>query len=171
MTDYRNLQGWLCQKYSFCRLLLSVVVWAPERLNWSPVLLTGKCEHFATVTSFDLENIELGSPDLQVKKFLYGPTYQRTLVFLSYMGAEIAGGCIICPPPLSRARNFQPLSRERRNSRYTTATTLAYCVTTMLAHVEKPCWNWNIPIRICNTVSYGIIHYCVISNCFVEKAC
>ena len=83
----------------FCRLSLSVIVWAPERLNWSPALSNGKCENFAIMTSFDLQNIDLGSPNLHLKEFLYGPTYPPYFVFLALTGAEIAGGRFCQPPP------------------------------------------------------------------------
>ena len=65
---------------------------APEQLNWSPALLTGECENCAMMTPFNLENIDLGSPNLRVKDFLYGSTYPTNFVFLALTGAEIAGG-------------------------------------------------------------------------------
>ena len=48
---------------------------------------------------FDLENIYLGSPNLHLEEFLYGPTYPPNFVFLALTGAEIAGGGQILPPP------------------------------------------------------------------------
>ena len=65
------------------------------------------------MTSFDLDNFDLGSPNLHLKEFLYEPTYPLNFVFLAFMGAEIAGGSRFCPP--SRARNSQTLSRKRVN--------------------------------------------------------
>ena len=44
------------------------------------------------MTSFDLENIDLGSPSVHLKEFLYGSTYPPNFVFLALTGAEIAGG-------------------------------------------------------------------------------
>ena len=65
--------------------------------------MTGKCENFAIMTSFDLENIDLGSPNLHLKQFLYGPTYPLRFVFLAFTGAEIAGeGADSAPPPPGR---------------------------------------------------------------------
>ena len=93
---------------------LSVIVWAPERFNWSPALLTGKYENVALMTSFDHANIDLGSPNLHPRELLCGPTYPLNFVFLAHTGAEIAGGGQTLPPP-SRARNSQTLSRERVN--------------------------------------------------------
>ena len=71
----------------FFRLSLSIIVWAPERINWSHALFTGKCEHFAMMTSFNLENISLESPNLHLVEFLYGPTYPASFVFLAFTGA------------------------------------------------------------------------------------
>ena len=51
------------------------------------------------MTSFDLEHIHLGSLNLHLKKFLYGPTYPPNFVFLALKGAEIAGADS-APPPL-----------------------------------------------------------------------
>ena len=62
--------------------LTAVLVWAPERLNWSPALLIGKCKIFAMMTSFYLENIDIGSPNSQLKEFLYRPTYLPNFLFL-----------------------------------------------------------------------------------------
>ena len=50
------------------------------------------------MTSFDLENIDLGSSNLYLEEFLYGSTYPLYFVFLALMGAEIAGGQILPPP-------------------------------------------------------------------------
>ena len=66
--DLWSLNGWSEIKIGFhnrdrsfhwasadvCRLLLFVVISAPERFNWSPALLTRKCENCAMMTSFDL---------------------------------------------------------------------------------------------------------------------
>ena len=65
--------------------------------------MTGKCENFAMMTLFDLENVDLGSPNLHFKEFLYGPTYHRNFVFLTLAEAEIAGGVSDSAPPLQRA--------------------------------------------------------------------
>ena len=72
--------------------------------------MTGNCEKCAMMTSFDHENIDLGSPNLQLKEFLYVPTYSLNVVFLALTGAE-KGGVDSATP--SRARNSQILSRER----------------------------------------------------------
>ena len=60
--------------------------------------MTGKCENFATMTSFDLENFDLVSPNLHFKEFLYGSTFPPKFVFLALTGAEIAGGGGFCSP-------------------------------------------------------------------------
>ena len=60
------------------------------------------------MTSFDFENIDLGSPKLHLK-IIYGPTYPPNFVFLFNMEAEIAGEHYLPPPPPSS----QTLSRER----------------------------------------------------------
>ena len=62
------------------------------------------------MTSLDLEDVDLGSPNLHHKE-LCGPTLP-SYVFLAFLGAEIAGGQNIPP---SRARNSQTLSRGRVN--------------------------------------------------------
>ena len=66
---------------AFCRLLLSVIVLAPERLNGSPALLTG---NFTMMTSIDLENIDLRLLNLHLKEFFYGHTYPLHFVFLPF---------------------------------------------------------------------------------------
>ena len=63
------------------------------------------------MTSFDLEDVDLGSPNLHHKEFLCGPTHPQSFVFLAFLGAEIAGGGAEYAPP-SRARNSQTLSRD-----------------------------------------------------------
>ena len=65
------------------------------------------------MTSFDLEDVDLGSPNLHHKEFLCGPTHPQSFVFLAFLGAEIAGGGAEYAPPPSRARNSQTLSRGR----------------------------------------------------------
>ena len=65
--------------------------------------------------SFDLEDVDLRSPNLHHIEFYAGllSTHPPSFVFLAFLGAEIAGGRI-CPPfPLSRERNSQTLSRGR----------------------------------------------------------
>ena len=53
------------------------------------------------MTPFNLENIDLESPTLHLKEFLYGPTYPPTFVFLALTGAEKAGeGADSAPPPV-----------------------------------------------------------------------
>ena len=101
-----------CASSLFCRSRLSVLVWARDRLKQSTARLTKKCEFFALMTSFDLENNDLGSQNLYDKEFLCGPTHSPIFVFLAFLGAEIAGGRICLP---SRARNSQTLSRGRVN--------------------------------------------------------
>ena len=54
------------------------------------------------MTSFDLKNIDLGSPNLHLEEFLYGPTYPPNFVFLVLTGAEIAGEADSAPPPPGR---------------------------------------------------------------------
>ena len=44
------------------------------------------------MTSFDDENIDLGSPNLHLKELLYKPTHPPNFVFLAITGAEIAWG-------------------------------------------------------------------------------
>ena len=51
------------------------------------------------MTSFDLEDVDLGSPNLHHKEFLCGPTHPPSFVFLAFLGAEIAGGQNMPPPP------------------------------------------------------------------------
>ena len=43
-------------------------------------------------TSFDLEDVDLGSPNLHHKEFLCGPTHSPSFMFLALLGAEIAKG-------------------------------------------------------------------------------
>ena len=43
------------------------------------------------ITSFEHENIDLGSPNLRLKEFLYGPTDPLNFGFLALTRAEIAG--------------------------------------------------------------------------------
>ena len=66
--------------------------------------MAGKCENFALITSFDLENGYLRTLNFHLKEFLYEPTYPPNFVFLTLTGAEIAGGGgKILPPPLQSA--------------------------------------------------------------------
>ena len=44
------------------------------------------------MTSFNLKNIDPGSPDLHFVEFIYGPTYLPNVVFLALAIAEIAWG-------------------------------------------------------------------------------
>ena len=57
------------------------------------------------MTSFNLKNIDPGSPDLHFVEFIYGPTYLPNVVFLALAIAEIAWGHYLP----SSARNFQTL--------------------------------------------------------------
>ena len=83
----------------------------PERLKQSAASLTKKCENFALMTSFDLEDVDLASPNLHHKEFLCGPTHPPSFVFLAFLGDEIAGGGQNMPP--SSERNSQTLYRGR----------------------------------------------------------
>ena len=70
------------------------------------------------MTSFDHENIGLGSPNLHLQEFLYRSTYPPNCAFLAFTEAEMRGweaegGGQFLPP--SRAHNSQILSRERVN--------------------------------------------------------
>ena len=91
-----------------------MLVWARVPLKQSAARLNKKCEKFALMTSFDLEDVKLGSPNLYHKEFLCGPTQPPSFVFLAFLGAEIAGGQNMPP---SGARNSQTLSRGRVNPR------------------------------------------------------
>ena len=73
--------------------------------------LNRKVQIFAMMTSVDLENIDLGSPNLYPKELLYALNFPLNFVFLALMGAEIEDGVLSAPSP-SRACNFQTLSRE-----------------------------------------------------------
>ena len=88
----------LLRIFSFLPLVAIYHSLGSRAAQLGPALLTGKCENFAMMTSFDLENIDLGSPNLDPKEFLYGPTYPLYFVFLALTGAEIAGGGQILPP-------------------------------------------------------------------------
>ena len=61
------------------------------------------------MTSFDLEDVDLGSPNLHHKEFLWGPTPQFRVFSIS--GSRDSRGAEYAPP--SRARNSQTLSRGR----------------------------------------------------------
>ena len=54
------------------------------------------------MTSFNLKDVDLGSPNLHHKEFLCGPTHPPSFVFLAFLGAEIAGGAEYAPPPPGR---------------------------------------------------------------------
>ena len=101
-----------CTSSLFCRLKLSVLVWARDRLKQSAARLTKKCENFALITSFDLEDVDLGSPNLHHKKFLCGPIYPRKFRVSSVSGSRDSRGQNMRPLP-SRARNSQTLSRAQ----------------------------------------------------------
>ena len=103
-----------CASSAFCRSKLSLLVRAPDRLKQSAARFGKKCKHFALMTSLDLEVVDPRSPNLYHKEFLCGPTHPPSFVFLTLLGAEIAGGRI-CPPP-SKARKSQTLSRGRVNT-------------------------------------------------------
>ena len=51
------------------------------------------------MTSFDLEDVDLGSPNLHHKEFLCGPTNPPSFVFLAFLGAEIKWGAEYAPSP------------------------------------------------------------------------
>ena len=66
--------------------------------------MTGKCEHFAMMTSFDLVNIDLGSLNLHRRVFIQAYRPPLNFVFLAVAGAEIAeiaegGGTDSAPHP------------------------------------------------------------------------
>ena len=88
-----------CASSLFCRSKLSVLVWVRDRLKQSAARLTKKCENFALMTSFDLEDVDLRSPNLHHKEFLCWSTHPPSFVFLAFLGAEIAGGAEYVPPP------------------------------------------------------------------------
>ena len=89
---------------------------APKPLTWdqiwqlipdSPIQrFTKKCEIFALMTSFDLDDVDLVSPDLHHKEVWCGPTHPTSFVFLTFMGTKIAGGRI---SPLQGAYFSDPL--------------------------------------------------------------
>ena len=51
------------------------------------------------MTSFDLKDDDLGSPNLHHNEFLCGPTEPLSFVFLAFLGAEIAGVAEYAPSP------------------------------------------------------------------------
>ena len=65
-----------------------MLVWARDRLKQNAACLTKKCENFALMTSFDLEDVDLGSPKLHHKEFLCGPTHPASFVFLALQVIE-----------------------------------------------------------------------------------
>ena len=65
---------------------------------WRHVIFTEIHENFAVVTSFDLEDVDLGSPNLHSKEFPTGPSCLPNLVILAPTGAEIVGGGQNMPP-------------------------------------------------------------------------
>ena len=54
------------------------------------------------MTSFDLKNIDLGSPNWYLEEFFYGLIYPPNFVFPAFTGADIAGGADSAPPPPGR---------------------------------------------------------------------
>ena len=48
----------------------------------------------------DLKDIDLGSPKLHIIEIFSQPTSHKNLVILAFIGAELAGGGQILPPPL-----------------------------------------------------------------------
>ena len=54
------------------------------------------------MTSFDPENIGLGPPNFQLKKFLHGLTFPPNFLFLALTEAETAAGKILPLPPPGR---------------------------------------------------------------------
>ena len=55
ISDHTPEQPFHCASLAGCRLSLSVLVWAPERFNWSSALLTEKCKNVEVMTSFNIE--------------------------------------------------------------------------------------------------------------------
>ena len=49
---------------------------------------------------FDLENIDLGSPNLHAIEIFSHTTSHKKLVILAFIRAELAGGGRFCPPSL-----------------------------------------------------------------------
>ena len=91
--------------FADCRCLIL----GASALNISSAVFIELCKIVAMMTSFDLKNSDLLTPNLHIKEVLYGPTYLLTFVFLSRQQ-----GCIICPPPLfSSVRNAHTVSKER----------------------------------------------------------
>ena len=66
---------------------------------WALLIALPRITFFALMTSFDLEDVDLGSPNLHHKEFLCGPTHPRRFVFLAFLGADIAGGQNMPPSP------------------------------------------------------------------------
>ena len=75
-----------------------------------PCTFSKNGENFALMTSFDLENVDRRSHNLHRREFLGGLTYPPSLVFLTFLGVEIAD--TLLP---SRARNSQTLSSASVN--------------------------------------------------------
>ena len=53
------------------------------------------------MTSFDPPKRNLGAPNLHPIEFTYGPIRRVSFVFLPFLGAEIWGGRIGPPPPVT----------------------------------------------------------------------
>ena len=81
-------------------------------LKRCPARLTENGEHFALMTSFDLEHVDPRSRNLNQKDFLCGSTQPPNLVFLALLEAEIAREALYYMPP-SRARISQTPSSAR----------------------------------------------------------
>ena len=56
-----------------------------------------KVREVCIVDVINLENVDLGSPNLRHKEFLCEPTHPPSFVFLAFLGAEIAGGAEYAP--------------------------------------------------------------------------
>ena len=63
-----------------------------------PCTFDREVQNFCNDDVFNLKNIDLGSLNLDLEDFYYGPTYSLNFMFLALTEAEIAGGRQILPP-------------------------------------------------------------------------
>ena len=96
----------------FYQLFLAIIVFLPN-LKTRRSAFSQKIRSFLKLVFLDLEDIDLGSPELPMIEIFSQPTSHKNLVILAFIGAELAGAGQILPPPPSRARNSGPHSRAR----------------------------------------------------------
>ena len=84
-----------------------------QRINAKESLISQIWPH---LTSFDLEDIDLGSWNSHTTEFLGASTYPPILVFLASIGAEILWGEIFAPPSTGRSSRSPSTARVKSDS-------------------------------------------------------